>query len=98
MALGGTAGTAGVRLAWAEIRVMPTVLRVGRYRFFFYSNEGSEPRHIHVEAGEDEAKFWLLPVILAANHGFRARELNEIEQLVVEHQQEFVEGWDEYFG
>ena len=36
---------------------MPTVLRVGRFRFFFYGNEGQEPPHIHVKAGEDEAKF-----------------------------------------
>jgi hypothetical protein len=46
---------------------MPTILRVGRYRFFFFSNEGREPAHIHVKAGSDEAKFWLDPVQLAAN-------------------------------
>ncbi len=77
---------------------MPTVLRIGKYRFFFYSNEGNEPRHIHVEAGEDEAKFWLLPVSLAGNHGFRVRELNEVERFVVEHERELVEAWDDYFG
>ncbi len=77
---------------------MPTVMRIGPYRFFFYSNEGSEPHHIHVEAGDNEAKFWLLPVGLAANHGFRARELNEIEQLAAQHQAAFVEAWDDYFA
>jgi hypothetical protein len=77
---------------------MPTVLRIGRYRFFFYSNEGNEPPHIHVEAAEDAAKFWLRPVRLGANHGFSATELNEIERLVVEHEQEFVEAWNGYFG
>lgn len=77
---------------------MPTILRIGRYRFFFYSNEGQELPHIHVEAGGDEAKFWLQPVRLAANHGFRARELNEIQQLVLEHEPEFVEAWDDHFG
>lgn len=76
---------------------MPTVLRIGRYRFFFYSNENDEPAHIHVKAGDDEAKFWLRPVVLAANHGFRARDLNEIEQLVVEHEQTLMEAWNEYF-
>ncbi len=44
---------------------MPTVLRVGRYRFYFFSNENNEPPHIHVKAGDDEAKFWLDPVGLA---------------------------------
>ncbi len=49
---------------------MPTVMQIGRYRFFFFSNENKEPAHIHIKAGEDEAKFWLEPVRLAANHGF----------------------------
>ena len=38
---------------------MPTVLRVGRYRFFSFSNENNEPLHIHVKAEHDQAKFWL---------------------------------------
>lgn len=73
-------------------------MQVGRYRFFFFSNENQEPAHIHIKAGEDEAKFWLDPVRLAANHGFRARDLNEIERLVIQHQEQFVEAWDEYFS
>lgn len=77
---------------------MPTVMRIGPYRFFFYSNAGNEPRHIHVESGDGEAKFWLLPVALATNHGFRARELHDIAQMVTEHEAEFVRAWDEFFG
>ncbi len=49
---------------------MPVVLRIGPYVFFFCSNERQEPAHIHVERDADEAKFWLGPVRLAANHGF----------------------------
>ena len=41
---------------------MPTVLRISGFRFFFYSLEGSEPPHIHVEHGGSVAKFWLNPV------------------------------------
>jgi hypothetical protein len=77
---------------------MPTILRVGRYRFFFFSNEGREPAHIHVKAGSDEAKFWLDPVQLAANHGFNGRELNQIQGIVEEHRGEFLEAWNEYFS
>lgn len=51
-----------------------------------------------MKAGGDEAKFWLDTLHLASNHGFRDRELNEIERLVREHQAEFVEAWNEYFG
>lgn len=74
---------------------MPTILRVGRFRFFFYSNEGQEPPHVHVKAGGDEAKFWLDPIALATNHGFNGRELSEIQRLVERHRTEFLEAWDE---
>jgi hypothetical protein len=77
---------------------MPTVLRVGRFRFFFFSNEGQEPPHIHVKAGDDQAKLWLNPIALAANYGFAARELNEIARIVTEHQTELLEAWHDYFG
>ena len=77
---------------------MPTVLRVGRYRFYFFSNERNEPSHVHVKAGGDQAKFWLDPIGLASNYGFRGHELNQIESIIVEHQIYLVEAWNEYFG
>jgi hypothetical protein len=43
---------------------MPTVRRIGAARFFFFSNEGTEPPQIHVEQGDAMAKFWLDPVSL----------------------------------
>ena len=77
---------------------MPTIKIVGRYRFSFFSNENSEPPHIHVKAGGDQAKFWLEPIEMASNYGFRAHELNEIEKIVREHSEEFLEAWHEYFS
>ena len=65
---------------------MPTVLRIGPYRFHFYSDEGNEPPHIHIRSSEGECKFWLSPIGLANNHGIPASKLNEIERLVFEHQ------------
>ena len=38
---------------------MPTILFILGWRFFFYSNEGDEPIHVHCQKGEREAKFWL---------------------------------------
>ncbi|AVM72919.1 DUF4160 domain-containing protein [Magnetospirillum gryphiswaldense] len=58
---------------------MPTVLIFAGYRFFFYSLEGNEPPHIHVERGDDVAKYWLSPVQLAESHGFRSHELNRVD-------------------
>jgi hypothetical protein len=69
---------------------------VGRYRFYFFSNEGVEPPHVHVKAEADQAKFWLDPVGLAANYGFRANELSAIERLVREHQRMLMEAWHEH--
>jgi Domain of unknown function (DUF4160) len=77
---------------------MPTVLRVGPYRFLFFTNEGREPPHIHVKASTDEAKFGLDPVALASNYGFNSRELNEVMALVDEHLNELLEAWHEHLG
>ena len=52
---------------------MPTLFRQDGNRAFFYSNEGAprEPPHVHVMAGNAEAKFWLRPeVALATSTGF----------------------------
>ena len=45
---------------------MPTILRIGSYRFFFYSNEFGEPAHIHIQRDNLLAKFWLKPIALAS--------------------------------
>ncbi len=74
---------------------MPTVLRVKGYRFFFFSREGLEPPHIHVEHEERYAKFWLVPVYLARSGGFRQNELTELRGTIEEHQQFFLEKWHE---
>ena len=44
---------------------MATVLRVGLYRFFFYSNEGSELPHIHVEAVAGLSPVRVLPSVIS---------------------------------
>lgn len=77
---------------------MPTVWRHGSHRFFFFSNEGNEPPHIHVETGDKYAKFWLDPVALVKSAGYNARELRELRELVEGNRHRFVEKWLEYFG
>jgi hypothetical protein len=72
---------------------MPTILRVGRYRLHFFSNESGEPPQIHVKAGSVQAKFWLDSIQLAHNYGFRAHELTEIERIVRQHQARLLEAW-----
>ena len=76
---------------------MPTVLRIVGFRFFFYSAEGSEPPHIHVEQGDKVAKFWLDPAGLAESHGFRTHEVNRLRLLVIEHRLSFLEARNAHF-
>ena len=77
---------------------MPTVLKTGPYRIYFYSHEPNEPPHVHVDRDRLSAKFWLNPVGLARNLGFNARELREIERLIQSHRTELLEAWNGYFG
>ncbi len=77
---------------------MPEVLRVHGYRFFFFSREGNEPPHIHVEQAERYAKFWLQPIQLSDSRGFRSSELRTLHNLIVEHRTDFIVAWNEHFG
>jgi hypothetical protein len=77
---------------------LPKLANVGPYRFFFYSNEGGEPAHVHVRRERKLAKFWLQPVELGDSKRFAAHELREIEQIVQDRRVEFLEAWNEYFG
>ena len=76
---------------------MPTVLRVGPYRFFFYAGDRDEPAHIHVERENKLAKFWLDPIRLHRSGGFSRREIGRIHKLVGEHHTSLLEAWNEYF-
>lgn len=75
---------------------MPTVLRLGRFRFHFYSNEGSEPAHIHVRTVDGECKHWLNPIVLANNRGLSPHELRQIERIIYEQQSFLTEKYYEF--
>jgi Domain of unknown function (DUF4160) len=77
---------------------MPTVMRWNGYRFYFFSNEGYEPPHIHIDKDGHTAKFWLSPVLLARNIGYSPRDLRILEAKVVEERSRFMEAWYEYFS
>lgn len=77
---------------------MPTVLRIGAFRFYFYSHEPNEPPHIHVDRGEATMKVWLEPIEVARSRGFRAHEIGGIVALVEANRTLLREAWHEYFG
>jgi hypothetical protein len=71
-------------------------MRIGPYRFFFYSNERGEPAHIHVRRDRGLAKFWLEPVALASSKYFASHELTELRQHVEGNLADMLEAWNEH--
>jgi hypothetical protein len=77
---------------------MPTVLRSGPYRFFFYSADGVEPPHVHVERDESRAKFWLNPIRLQDSGGFSRLEIGRLHRIIADNRADLLRSWDEFFG
>jgi hypothetical protein len=76
---------------------VPTLLLVDGFRFYFFSNEGSEPPHVHVSKADAAAKLWLDPVEVAYADGFSPPELRRVTALAVENRAMFLARWNEYF-
>lgn len=76
---------------------MPTIFKVGAYRFFFYAGDREEPVHIHIERDENIAKFWLEPVRLQSSGGFSRLEITKIHKIINDHHSKLLEAWHEYF-
>ena len=77
---------------------MPTAMKLGSYRFHFYSDEGREPVHIHVETPDGECKFWLDPIRLAGNKGVSPEVIRKIERIVFEYSTFLEDKFYEYFN
>ena len=75
---------------------MPTVLRIGSFRFHFYSDERNEPPHIHVATTDGECKFWIEPIRLARNKNVSPKVIRDIEKLVFEYQKFLKEKYCEF--
>ena len=76
---------------------MPTAFRHGPFRFFFYAGDRDEPMHVHVEREGRIAKFWLDPIRLERSGGFKRNEISEVQKILLSHQGELQEAWNEYF-
>lgn len=77
---------------------MPTALRSGPYRAFFYSSDGDEPPHVHVRRDEAEARFWLEPLRLERSERFQPSELRRIRSMIEANRNHLLEAWNEHFG
>jgi hypothetical protein len=77
--------------------LMPKVLEVNGFIFFFYSQEGNEPPHVHVRKGESSAKFWLNPFLLHKNYGFSSSQIKFITKTITENKDLLLDAWHEFF-
>ena len=81
---------------------MPTVLLVQGWRFFFYSNEGNEPMHVHAVKGDAECKYWLYPNLFDIAEEFEyncsPRLRREVRQIIFEHFDRITAAWEDHFG
>jgi len=79
---------------------MPTILLILGWRFFFYSNEGNEPIHVHCRKGEKECKYWLDRINFsleeAYSYNMNYKDTREVKKIIFEYF-EFIETeWDRF--
>lgn len=78
---------------------MPRIKGIpGPHRFFFTSFDCAEPPHVHVEREDKTCKFWLEPLALARNQGFKSHDLNVIRGLIRRHLPAILRVWYEHCG
>ncbi|HMG15108.1 MAG TPA: DUF4160 domain-containing protein [Saprospiraceae bacterium] len=80
---------------------MPTVLFIFGWRLFFYSNEGSEPVHIHAQKGDMECKYWLnedeYELLEVFSYNLTPAARKEIKKIIYQHFDLIIEEWNNYF-
>ena len=80
---------------------MPTILQLAGWRIYFWSNEGSEPIHIHAEKGDMECKYWLdvenYEISIAFDYNLTSQTKREIRKIIYDHFDYIVSEWNKYF-
>jgi hypothetical protein len=77
---------------------MPTLLVLNGYQFYFFSNEGEEPPHIHVDKADATMKVWLDTLEIAYNYGYNPKQVKFILKAIQEHKESFINGWNSFFS
>jgi hypothetical protein len=77
---------------------MTVVLRDGPYRVFIYVDEPDEPPHVHVKRDDDQAKFWIHPVVVAWSRRFKPIELRRIARMLEANEAKLIKEWHARHG
>jgi hypothetical protein len=84
----------------AILPLMPTVLLILGWRFFFYANERDEPVHIHCRKGGAEAKYWLnvqtFEAIEAHSYSMSPAEKRTVRSIIYQHFDYIVSEWNRF--
>lgn len=79
---------------------MPTILLLLGWRFFFYSNEGNEPIHIHCKKGDSECKFWLktdsYDIKEAYSYNMSPKDYRLVRKIIFEHFEYIEAEWNKF--
>ena len=80
---------------------MPTIIYVNGWRLFFFSNEGSEPIHVHAEKGGKACKYWIHPIernfSLAWSYQMNGRDRRIVESIITDNFDLILWFWDKHF-
>ncbi len=76
---------------------MPKIFEKRGFKFFFYSNEGNEPPHVHVKGHGGRAKFWLTPVDSEFSQRLSIRQLTLLRDIIRQKKDLIMEKWNEHF-
>ena len=77
---------------------MPTIFEWKGWKFLFYSQDRSEPPHVHVRKDRPEVKIWLESLTVARNRRCSELEINALLDVLKMHKNAFLEKWHEHFG
>lgn len=75
---------------------MPTIFRKDGFRFFFYSNEGREPPHIHIMGRNGEMKIWLSPIQIERVYGLSSKDQRDALKITEENVILFMSHWRQW--
>jgi hypothetical protein len=79
---------------------MPTVLFKNGWRFFFFSNEGNEPMHIHVMKAEKYCKYFIdesnVDLKMAHSKKMNNKDMKEVKEIIYDNFNYIVESWKKF--
>ncbi|MBI3874323.1 MAG: DUF4160 domain-containing protein [Arcobacter sp.] len=77
--------------------MMPTVLRIDGFRFFFFSDEHL-PLHIHIEKNDGYMRVELETLRITDNYKFSQKDIKKILLIINSNQEKLIGAWNEYFN